>query len=71
MKLSDKTGNIRIILFIFILFFSMFYIFYRISLNNEELPFSKKGVLNYLSLSYSENGKLLLRGEWEFYWNKF
>ena len=49
----------------------MLYIFYRISLGNEEFPYTKKGVLNYQSLTFSENGKLLLKGEWEFYWNHF
>ncbi len=69
--MTDKAEKIRIGLFIFILFSSMFYIFYRISLDNEDFPYTKKGVLNYQSLTYSENGKLLLKGEWEFYWNHF
>ncbi len=71
MKLSNRTEKIRIGVFIFILVSSMFYIFYRISLDNEEFPYTKKGVLNYQTLTFSENGKLLLKGEWEFYWNHF
>ena len=69
--MSDKAEKIRIGLFIFILLSSVFYIFYRISLDNEDFPYTKKGVLNYQSLTFSENGKLLLKGEWEFYWNHF
>ena len=71
MKLSDSTGKIKIGLYIFILLSSMFCIFDRISLDDEEFPYTKKGVLNYQSLTFSENGKLLLKGEWEFYWNHF
>ncbi|MCD6395935.1 MAG: hypothetical protein J7L71_00210, partial [Spirochaetaceae bacterium] len=69
--MTDQAEKIRIGLFIFILLFSMFYIFYRISLDNEEFPYTKKGILNYRPLTFSENGKLLLKGEWEFYWKHF
>ncbi|RKX82320.1 MAG: hypothetical protein DRP58_10505, partial [Spirochaetes bacterium] len=69
--MSDKAEKIRIGLFIFILFSSLFYIFYRISLDKEDVPYTKKGVLNYQPLVFSENGKILLKGEWEFYWDHF
>jgi DNA-binding CsgD family transcriptional regulator len=53
------------------LFISLFYISYRMNLEDRNFPLAKKGVLNYQSLAFSENGKLFLKGEWEFYWNKF
>ena len=73
MSLSDSAGlkYKKELLAVFILILCGFYLFYRISFTDREFPSAKKGTLNYQSLAYSENGQLLLKGEWEFYWNKF
>ena len=73
MIFPDKTDNRRsrlIIVFVGLIF-SLFYFGYRLNLNRRDFPIAKKGEINYQAMAFAENGKLSLKGEWEFYWKRF
>lgn len=73
MNSPDKTENRRskLVIILIGLIFSLFYLSYRLNLDKEDFPFAKKGEISYQAMAFAENGKLSLKGEWEFYWNKF